>query len=121
MPPRFAPRSSPAPGRALMRLAALKNPPPTWLPRRRPPVRVVPRAARRAHSWGAAPVRSVMNATNVLQQWSQERSQLAAELAPRTVAIPIGPHRSVSGIRWRGSYIVTAAEALSGSDEVTLL
>jgi S1-C subfamily serine protease len=62
-----------------------------------------------------------MNATNVLQQWSQERSQLAAALAPRTVAIAVGPHRSVSGIRWRGSYIVTAAEALSGSDEVTLL
>jgi S1-C subfamily serine protease len=62
-----------------------------------------------------------MNATNVLQQWSQERSQLAAALAPRTVAIAIGPHRSVSGIRWRGSYIVTAAEALAGSDEVTLL
>jgi S1-C subfamily serine protease len=62
-----------------------------------------------------------MNATNILQQWSQERSQLAAALAPRTVAIAIGPHRSLSGIRWRGPYIVTAAEALAGSDEVTLL
>jgi S1-C subfamily serine protease len=62
-----------------------------------------------------------MNATNVLQQWSQERSQLAAELAPRTVAVAIGQHRSVSGICWRGSYIVTAAEALAGSDEVTLV
>jgi S1-C subfamily serine protease len=62
-----------------------------------------------------------MNATNVLQQWSQERSQLAAALAPRTVAIAIGPHRSVSGIRWRGAYIVTAAEALAGSDELALV
>lgn len=62
-----------------------------------------------------------MNPTNVLQQWSQQRSQLAAELAPRTVAIAIGPHRSVSGIRWLGAYIVTAAEALAGSDEVTLV
>jgi S1-C subfamily serine protease len=62
-----------------------------------------------------------MNPTNVLQQWSQQRSQLAAELAPRAVAIAIGPHRSVSGIRWLGAYIVTAAEALAGSDEVTLV
>ena len=62
-----------------------------------------------------------MKATNLLQQWSQERSQLAAQLAPRTVAIALGSHRSVSGIRWRGAYIVTAAEALAGSDEVTLV
>jgi S1-C subfamily serine protease len=62
-----------------------------------------------------------MNTTNVLQQWSQERSQLAAALAPRTVAIAIGPHRSVSGIRWHGAYVVTAAEALAGSDEVKLV
>jgi S1-C subfamily serine protease len=62
-----------------------------------------------------------MNATNVLQQWSQERSQLAAALAPRTVAIAISPHRCVSGIRWRGGYVVTAAEALAGSDAVVLL
>jgi len=62
-----------------------------------------------------------MNATNVLQQWSRERSQLAAALAPRTVAIALGPHRSVSGIRWRGAFIATAAEALAGSDEVTLV
>jgi S1-C subfamily serine protease len=62
-----------------------------------------------------------MNATSVLQQWSQERSQLAAALAPRTVAIAIAAHRCVSGIRWRGEYIVTAAEALAGSDAVTVL
>ena len=62
-----------------------------------------------------------MNATNVLQQWSQERSQLAAALAPRSVAIAISAHRYVSGIRWRGEYIVTAAEALAGSDAVMLL
>jgi len=62
-----------------------------------------------------------MKPMNVLQQWSQERSRLAAALAPRTVAIALGPHRSVSGIRWRGAYIVTAAEALAGSDEVTLV
>jgi hypothetical protein len=53
-----------------------------------------------------------------LQQWSQDRSRLAAALAPRSVAIALGRHRSLSGMRWRGPYIVTAAEALAGSDEV---
>ncbi|HEX2789512.1 MAG TPA: hypothetical protein VHN17_03725, partial [Steroidobacteraceae bacterium] len=62
-----------------------------------------------------------MNATNVLQQWSRERSQLAAALAPRTVAIALEPHRYLSGIRWRGPFVVTAAEALAGSDEATLV
>jgi S1-C subfamily serine protease len=59
-----------------------------------------------------------MNTTSVLQQWSRERSDLAAALAPRTVAITLTRHRSLSGIRWRGPWIVTAAEALAGSDEV---
>ena len=59
-----------------------------------------------------------MNTTSVLQQWSRERSELAAALAPRTVAITLGRHRSLSGIRWRGPFVVTAAEALEGSDEV---
>src|ERR1017187_5863689 len=58
------------------------------------------------------------NPTSVLQQWSLERSELAAALAPRAVAITLTKHRSVSGIRWRGSFVVTAAEAVAGSDEV---
>lgn len=62
-----------------------------------------------------------MNAMNLLQQWSRERSQLAAALAPHTVAIALGPHRSVSGIRWHGAFVVTAAEALAGSDEVVVV
>src|SRR5579863_6674078 len=63
-----------------------------------------------------------MNATSdVLQRWSQERSRLAAALAPRTVAVALGAHRCVSGIRWHGAYIVTAAEALAGSDAVMLV
>lgn len=62
-----------------------------------------------------------MDATTVLQQWSRERSQLAAALAPRTVAIALGPRRSVSGIRWHGAFVVTAAEALAGSDEVVVV
>jgi S1-C subfamily serine protease len=62
-----------------------------------------------------------MNTTSLLQQWSRERSELAAALAPRTVAIALGPHRSVSAIRWRGAWVVTAAEALAGSDEALLV
>jgi S1-C subfamily serine protease len=62
-----------------------------------------------------------MNATTVLQQWSRERSVLAAVLAPRTVAVALGPRRSVSGIRWHGAFVVTAAEALAGRDEVPLV
>jgi S1-C subfamily serine protease len=62
-----------------------------------------------------------MNATTVLQQWSRERSELAAALAPHTVAIALGARRSVSGIRWRGALIVTAAEALAGRDEVVVV
>jgi S1-C subfamily serine protease len=62
-----------------------------------------------------------MNTTSLLQQWSRERSQLAAALAPRTLAIALGPHRSVSGIRWRGPWVVTAAEALAGRDELMVV
>jgi S1-C subfamily serine protease len=62
-----------------------------------------------------------MNTTTVLQQWSRDRSDLAAALAPRTVAITLGRHRSLSGMRWRGPLAVTAAEALAGSDEVLVI
>jgi S1-C subfamily serine protease len=62
-----------------------------------------------------------MNTTSVLQQWSRERSELAAALTPRTVAIRLGKYRSLSGIRWRGVFVVTAAEALAGSDEVLVV
>jgi PDZ domain len=62
-----------------------------------------------------------MNTTSVLQQWSRERSELASALAPRTVGIVLGRHRSLSGIRWRAAFVVTAAEALAGNDEVVLV
>jgi S1-C subfamily serine protease len=62
-----------------------------------------------------------MNTTSVLQQWSRDRSDLAAALAPRSVAITLGRHRSLSGMRWRGPLAVTAAEALAGSDEVLVI
>jgi S1-C subfamily serine protease len=58
------------------------------------------------------------NPPSVLQQWSLERSELAAALAPRAVTIALTKHRTISGIRWRGAFVVTAAEAVAGSDEV---
>lgn len=61
-----------------------------------------------------------MNTLSVLQQWSRERAALSATLAPRAVAIALDKRRSISGIRWRGELVVTAAEALAGSDEVLL-
>jgi S1-C subfamily serine protease len=62
-----------------------------------------------------------MNAMTVLQQWSRERSVLAAALAPRAVAVALGSHRTVSGIRWHDAFVVTAAEALAGRDEVMIV
>jgi len=62
-----------------------------------------------------------MNATSLLQQWSRDRSDLAAALAPATIAIPLGKQRSVSGMCWGGTLAVTAAEALAGSDEVLVI
>jgi S1-C subfamily serine protease len=63
-----------------------------------------------------------MNTTSsVLQQWSRDRSDLAAALAPSTLAIRLGRHRTLSGMCWRGPLAVTAAEALAGSDEVLVI
>ncbi|MFI4867788.1 MAG: S1C family serine protease [Steroidobacterales bacterium] len=62
-----------------------------------------------------------MNTPSMLQQWSRERAQLAAALTPHAVALALARHRSLSGIHWRGPFIVTAAEALAGSDEVAVI
>lgn len=62
-----------------------------------------------------------MNQATVLQQYSRARSSLLASLTPRSVGIVVGRHRSLSGFRWRGSLIVTAAEALDGSEEAVIL
>jgi S1-C subfamily serine protease len=62
-----------------------------------------------------------MNTPSVLQQWSRERLQLATALSARAVAIVLGKHRSLSGIRWQSDLVLTAAEALEGSDEVLVI
>jgi hypothetical protein len=62
-----------------------------------------------------------MSTTFFLQQWSRDRSALAAALAPRTVTGIPGKHRSQSGMRWGKTWVVTAAEALAGSDEALVV
>jgi len=67
-----------------------------------------------------------MNQPNLLQQWSQDRSTLAAALTPRAVSVLPASRRgssgrSLSGMHWRGPLIVTAAEALAGSDEARVI
>jgi S1-C subfamily serine protease len=62
-----------------------------------------------------------MNPATVLQEWSEARASLSASLAPKVVGLVAGRHRSVSGIRWRGNLIVTAAEALDGSEEAIVV
>jgi S1-C subfamily serine protease len=67
-----------------------------------------------------------MNQPNLLQQWSQDRSALAAALAPRVVSVMPASRRwssgrSLSGMHWRGCWAVTAAEALAGSDQARVI
>jgi S1-C subfamily serine protease len=62
-----------------------------------------------------------MNTPTVLQQWSRDRLDLVTALAPRTLMIAPGKHRSLSGMRWRADLVVTAAQALEGSDEALVI
>jgi S1-C subfamily serine protease len=54
----------------------------------------------------------------LLQQLSEERATLADTLIPRIVTVSAGRRRSLSAIRWRGPYLVTAAEPLAGIENV---
>jgi S1-C subfamily serine protease len=56
--------------------------------------------------------------TSLLQQLSAERAALAASLGTRIAAVSVGRRRTVSAIRWRHPYLVTAAEPLAGVEEV---
>ncbi len=62
-----------------------------------------------------------MPETPLLQQLSSERAALAATLLPRIATISVHRRRTVSAIRWKASYLITAAEPLAGIDEVTWL
>ena len=62
-----------------------------------------------------------MSQITVLQEWSQARTALAASLSARTVGVVVGRHRMLSGFRWRGDLIVTAAEPLGGCEQLTVV
>jgi len=55
---------------------------------------------------------------SLLQQFSAEREALVASVIPRAVAVAVARHRVLSGIHWRGAYVITAAETLGGADRV---
>jgi S1-C subfamily serine protease len=58
-----------------------------------------------------------MTAYPNLKQLSDERADLIHSVAQRVGAVILG-RRVVSGIRWRGDLMVTAAEAVSGAERV---
>ncbi|TLY77452.1 MAG: serine protease [Gammaproteobacteria bacterium] len=54
----------------------------------------------------------------MLRQWSNERASLLARVFPRVGAVALGRRRVVSGIRWRGDLMVTAAEAVADAERL---
>lgn len=61
-----------------------------------------------------------MSESLLLQQLSAEREALAASVTQRAVAIVVSRHRVLSGIHWRGGYVITAAETVAGADRVRI-
>jgi S1-C subfamily serine protease len=59
-----------------------------------------------------------MAANSLLNQYSDERAALVQSALPKAAAIILGRRRVLSGIRWRGDLIVTAAEAIGGAEHV---
>jgi S1-C subfamily serine protease len=59
-----------------------------------------------------------MSANSLLKQYSDERAALVRSSSNKAAAIILGRRRVLSGIRWRGDLIVTAAEAIGGAEHV---
>jgi S1-C subfamily serine protease len=59
-----------------------------------------------------------MSANSLLKQYSDERAALVQTSLNKAAAIVLGRRRVLSGIRWRGDLIVTAAEAIGGAEHV---
>jgi S1-C subfamily serine protease len=53
-----------------------------------------------------------------LKQISDERAQLVADSAASACAVLLRRRRVLSGIRWRGNLVITAAEAIGGAEQV---
>src|SRR5437879_13366173 len=54
----------------------------------------------------------------MLRQWSNERASWTARVFPGAGAGALGRRRVVSGIRWRGDLMVTAAEAVADAERL---
>ena len=59
-----------------------------------------------------------MATNSLLKQYSDERTELVQNAISQAAAIILGRRRVLSGIRWRGDLIVTAAEAIGGAEQV---
>ncbi|HUN25673.1 MAG TPA: PDZ domain-containing protein [Steroidobacteraceae bacterium] len=59
-----------------------------------------------------------MSQHSLIEQLSAERAALVAALTPRTVALAARRRRAICAIRWRGPYLISAAEPLAGADRV---
>ena len=59
-----------------------------------------------------------MATNSLLKQHSDERAELVQNAISQAAAIILGRRRVLSGIRWRGDLIVTAAEAIGGAEQV---
>ena len=62
-----------------------------------------------------------MATNSLLKQYSDERAALVQNAVSQAAAIILGRRRVLSGIRWRGDLIVTAAEAIGGAEQVDVL
>ncbi len=58
--------------------------------------------------------------SSLLPQLSSELDTLIQALTPRVVAVSAARHVALSGILWRDRHVVTAAEAVAGSEHVRL-
>jgi len=84
------------------------------------PIRGVPSPLALRHSGSSLePIGTAhMSAKSLLKQYSEERAALVQSALPKAAAIILGRRRVLSGIRWRGDLIVTAAEAIGGAEQV---
>jgi S1-C subfamily serine protease len=61
-----------------------------------------------------------MSANSLLKQYSEARAALVQNALPKAAAVVLGRRRVLSGIRWGGDLIITAAEAIGGVEHVDI-
>src|ERR1700704_5852713 len=61
-----------------------------------------------------------MSANSLLKQYSEARAALVQNALPKAAAVVLGRRRVLSGIRWGGDLIITAAEPIGGAEHVDI-